>query len=51
MSRDFCCKTQQSKSTILIILCIKYKMNINLKDFITIKQPPASPYIELKDTS
>ena len=43
MSRDFCCKARQNKSIIPIILCIKYKMNINLKDLITIKQPPASP--------
>jgi len=26
-------------------------MNINSKDFITIKQPPASPCIELEDHS
>ena len=51
MLRDFCCKAQQSKSVIPIILCIKYKMNINSKDFITIKQPPASPCIELEDPS
>jgi len=51
MSRDFCCKARQSKSVISIILCIKYKMNINLKDFITIKQPPASSHIELEDPS
>jgi hypothetical protein len=51
MSRDFCCKAQQSKSVIPIILFIKYKMNINSKDFITIKQPPASPRIELEDPS
>jgi hypothetical protein len=35
----------------LCILCIKYKMNINSKDFITIKQPPVSPRIELEDPS
>jgi 5-methylcytosine-specific restriction endonuclease McrBC regulatory subunit McrC len=51
MSRDFYCKARQSKSVLPIILCIKYKMNINSKDFITIKQPPASPCIELKDPS
>jgi len=51
MSRDFCCKARQSKSVIRIILCIKYKMNINSKDFITIKQLPASPRIELEDPS
>jgi len=51
MSSDFCCKAWQSKSVILIILCIKYKMNINSKDFITIKQPLASPCIELNDPS
>jgi len=27
------------------------KMNINSKDFITIKQPPTSPHIELEDPS
>jgi hypothetical protein len=27
------------------------KMNINSKDFITIKQPPASPRKELEDPS
>jgi len=43
MSRDFCCKARQSKSIIPIILCIKYKMNINSKDLITIKQSPAYP--------
>ena len=51
MSKDFCCKTRQNKIIILIILCIKYKMNINLKDFITIKQPSTSKCIELKDPS
>jgi hypothetical protein len=49
MSRDFCCKTRQSKSVIPIILCIKYNMNINSKDFITIKQPPASSHMKLED--
>jgi len=55
MSRDFCCKDRlrQSKSVILVILCIKYKFNKNSKDLITIKKkkPPASPRIELKDPS
>jgi len=48
---DFCCKTRQNKSVIPIILYIKYKMNINSKDFITIKQPLVSIYIELEDPS
>jgi len=51
MSRDFCSKAQQSKSVIPIIVCIKYKMDINSKDSITIKQPPAFPRIELGDPS
>jgi hypothetical protein len=51
MSRDFCYKAQQKKSIIPIILCIKYKMDINSKDSITIKQSPASPHIELGDPS
>jgi hypothetical protein len=51
MLRDFCCKTRQNKLVVPIILCIKYKMNINSKDFITIKQLPASPCIELEDPS
>jgi hypothetical protein len=51
MSRDFCCKAQQSKLVIPIILCIKYMMDINSKYSITIKQPPTSPRIELGDPS
>ena len=46
MSRYFYCKAQQNKSVILIMLCIKYKMNINSK-----QPPPTSPCIELEDPS